>query len=218
MTLEAEAAADYVQAEAPRLIKVAGATAISFALYDGANRALLLGKQQDVHEHAWQIAAGYRNATSSLTIVQVTLLLDRDSNVVSFQHIYRCLKRPEVVHILVRRACNDSPLAEAIEVDIRASVRRFLKTYTAIDWDAHGRLQDFRNHGLAHLTPEGIEKRPSYAEIRSFVHTVTVLGECLTPFDPNGVPLWLDEIDDWSNHAKLVWDAAFRTFGKLSDS
>jgi hypothetical protein len=115
MTLEAEAAADYVQAEAPRLIKVAGATAISFALYDGANRALLLGKQQDVHEHAWQIAAGYRNATSSL-------------------------------------------------------------------------------------------------------HTVTVLGECLTPFDPNGVPLWLDEIDDWSNHAKLVWDAAFRTFGKLSDS
>jgi hypothetical protein len=42
MTLEAEAAADYVQTEAPRLIRVAGATAISFARFDGANRALVL--------------------------------------------------------------------------------------------------------------------------------------------------------------------------------
>jgi hypothetical protein len=46
MTLEAEAAADYVQTEAPRLVKVAGATAISFALFDGANRALCLANQK----------------------------------------------------------------------------------------------------------------------------------------------------------------------------
>jgi hypothetical protein len=39
----------------------------------------------------------------------------------------------------------------------------------------------------------------------------------LLPFDPNGVAVRLDEIDDWSNHAKLVWEAAFRTVGKLSD-
>jgi len=54
-------------------------------------------------------------------------------------------------------------------------------------------------------------------EIRSLVHSVTVLAECLLPFDPNGVAVRLDEVDDWSNHAKLVWEAAFRTVGKLSD-
>jgi hypothetical protein len=83
MTLEAEAAADYVQAEAPRLIKVAGATAISFALFDGANRALNLANQEDVHDDTWQTALGYRGNAISLTAVRLTLLLDRDPTVVS---------------------------------------------------------------------------------------------------------------------------------------
>jgi hypothetical protein len=220
--LEPEAAADYVQTEAPRLIRVAGATAISFALFDGANRALLLANQQDVHDDAWQTTLGYRGATVSLTVIRLALLLDRDPTVVSFQHIYCCLKRPDVVDLLVRRACHASPLAEVLDDriadDVRASIKRFLETYRAIDWDdLHGRLQHFRNRGLVHLTPEQIEKRVSYAEIRSLVHSVTVLAECLTPFDPSGVSVRLNEIDDWSNHARLAWEAAFRTFGKPSD-
>jgi hypothetical protein len=220
--LEPEAAADYVQTEAPRLIKVAGATAISFALFDGANRALSRANQEDVHHDAWQTALGYRGDAVSLTMVRLALLLDRDPTVVSFQHIYSCLKRPDVVDLLVRRACHASPLAEVLDDciadDVYASIRRFLDTYRKIDWhDLHGRLQHFRNRGLVHLTPEQIEKRVSFAEIRSLVHSVTVLAECLTPFEPNGASVRLDEIDDWSSHAKLVWDAAFRTFGKLSD-
>jgi hypothetical protein len=154
----------------------------------------------------------------SLTVVRLALLLDRDPTVVSFQHIYRCLKRPDVVDLLVYRACHASLLAEALDDriadDVRASTRRFLETYTAIDWDdLHGRLQHFRNRGLVHLTPEQIEKRVSYAEITSLVQSVTVLAECLMPLDPNGVAVRLDEIGDWSDHAKLVWDAAFQTFG-----
>jgi len=222
MTLEAEAAADYVQTEAPRLIKVAGATAISFALFDGANRALCLANQQDVHDDAWQTALGYRGDAVSLTVVRLALLLDRDTRVISFQHIYSCLKRVDVADLLVHRMCHASPLAEALDDriadEVRTSTRRFLEIYTAIDWhDLHGRLQHFRNRGLVHLTPEQIEKRVSYAEIRSLVHSVMVLAECLLPFDPNGVAVRLDEIDDWSNHAKLVWEVAFRTVGKLSD-
>jgi len=67
-------AADYVQTEAPRLIKVAGVTAISFGLWDGANRALRLANQEDVHDDAWQIALGYRGDTISLTVVRLALL------------------------------------------------------------------------------------------------------------------------------------------------
>jgi hypothetical protein len=165
---------------------------------------------------------GYRGDTISLTVVRLALLLDRDPTVVSFQRIYNYLKRPDVVDLLVYRACHASELAEALDDrvadDVRASTKRFLETYTAIDWhNLHGRLQHFRNRGLVHLTPEQIEKRVSYAEIRSLVHSVTVLAECLLPFDPNGVAVRLDEIDDWSNRAKLVWEAAFRTVGKLSD-
>jgi hypothetical protein len=57
-----------------------------------------------------------------------------------------------VVDLLVHRACHASPLAEALDDqiadDVRASVKRFLETYTAIDWhDLHGRLQHFRNRG-----------------------------------------------------------------------
>ena len=54
----------------------------------------------------------------------------------------------------------------------------------------------------------------SYAEIKNLVHSVTVLAECLMPFGPNDVPVRLDEIDDWSDLAKLVWDAAFKNFGR----
>lgn len=157
-----EVAADYVQTEAPRLIKVAGVTAISFGLWDGANRALILANQEDVHDDAWQTALGYHGPTISLT-VRLALLLDRDPTVVSFQHIYNCLKRPDVVDLLVYRACHASELAEALDDriadNVRASTRRFLETYTAIDWhDLHGRLQHFRNRGLVHLTPEQIVK------------------------------------------------------------
>jgi hypothetical protein len=218
--LNAEAAADYVQKEAPRLIRVAGITAISFALFDGANRALSLANQQDVHGDAWQTALGYRGNTGLLTVVRLTLLLDRDPNVVSFQHIYSHLKRPDVVDLLVRRACHASPLAEMLEDRIadrvRASTKKFLETYVAIDWnDLHGRLQHFRNRGVVHLAPEQLEKRVSHEAIRSLVHSVTVLAECLTPFDPDGVlPVRLDDIDEWSNRAKETWEAAFRSLGK----
>jgi hypothetical protein len=208
-----DAAADYVQTEAPRLVKVAGATAISFALFDGVDRALGLANQQDVHGDAYQTALGYRGDTVSLTVVRLAMLLDRNPRVVSFQHIYSHLKRPDAVNLLVDRACHASPLAAALDDriadDVRASTKRFLEAYEAIDWhNLHGRLQHFRNRGLVHLTPEQISERVSYAEIRSLVRSVTVLAECLTVFDPDGVSVRLDEIDEWSNRAKEIWDAA----------
>jgi hypothetical protein len=213
--LEPEAAADHVQKAAPRLVTVAAATAISFGLFDGVNRVLL--NLQDIHDSPHQIMVGYRGDASSITVIRLAALLDGNPRMVSFQSVYRCLKRPEVVDILVRRACDTSPLTEAladhVEENIRDSVERFLATYRGIAWhDLHGRLQHFRNRGLAHLTPEEIEKRVSFGEIRDLVRSVTILGECLVPFYRDGVPLRLDEIADWSEMAKSVWEAALRGF------
>src|SRR5258708_7592381 len=113
-------------------------------------------------------------------------------------------------HALLRSR-HSPALEDQVEANIRASVRKFLETYKTINWhDLHGRLQHFRNHGLAHLLPQRIKKRVSYAEIASLVRSVTVLGECLVSFDPGGVPLRVDEIKDWSDRAKSVWEAAFR--------
>ena len=206
---EPEAAADYVQAAAARLVKVTAITAISFALYEGANSVLL--DHQNGREDAREIVSGYREGTISMTAVRLVVLLDADPNVMSFQTIYRRLNRPEVVDVLVRRARDESLLEDQVEANIRASVARFLKTYRAIKWrDLHGRLQHFRNHGLAHLLPQPIKKRVSYAEIGSLVRSVTVMGECLVSFDPGGVPLRVDEIADWTDRAKSLWEAAFR--------
>jgi hypothetical protein len=58
-----------------------------------------------------------------LTVVRLALLLDRDPTVVSFQHIYNCLKRPDVVDLLVYRTCHASELAEALDDRIADDVR-----------------------------------------------------------------------------------------------
>jgi hypothetical protein len=128
-----------------------------------------------------EIASGYRGDAISMTAVRLALLLDADPKVVSFQNVYRRLERPEVVDALVRRARGKSPWAEAledrVEENIRASVESFLSIYRAIDWhDLHGRLQHFRNHGLAHLPPQQIKRRVTFAEIRSLVRSVAALG------------------------------------------
>jgi hypothetical protein len=212
---EPEAAAQDVEKQAPRLIKVAARTTISFGLLDGANRALLDGLSED----ARQVALGYRGDALLMTVVRLVLLLDNDPKVVSFQSMYRHLRRPEVLDALVQRGCSESTLAEIlsdrVERDIRDSVGRFLAAYRAIDWsDVHGRLQHFRNRGVAHLAPEEIEKRVTYGEIESLVRSISLLAESLLPFYPNGVAVHVDEIEEWSDRAKMVWDAMLRGLEK----
>jgi hypothetical protein len=213
-----EAEADYVEKAAPRLVRVTAITATSFALFEGGNRALC--DPQVGCEDVREIAKGYIDDTVSMTAVRLSLLLDADPNVISFQTVYRRLNRPVVIDVLVRRARDRAEaLEDRTEENIRASVASFLKTYRAIDWRSlHGRLQHFRNHGLAHLLPQPIKKRPSYGEIGALVRSVTRMGECLVSFDPNGVPLRVDEIAEWSNRAKATWEAAFQREGVPMDN
>lgn len=206
-----ELASDHVIAAAPRLAKIAAATAISFGLWDGANRALF--DQENTSDDVRQCAAGYRSDSILMTVVRLALLFDRCPT--SFQSVYRCLNRPEVVAILIRRKRSESLLAEAmgdqIEERIQDCVARYLSTYLAIDWDGlHGRLKDFRNRGVAHLTPDGIGKRVTYEEIQRLVHVAVSLRECLMPFVPDAAAFHDDEVEEWSNRALAIWRASFR--------
>jgi hypothetical protein len=83
----------------------------------------------------------------------------------------------------------------------------FLHTYRSIDWqDLHGRLVHFRNRGVAHLTPHKIEKRVTYAEIKTLSLAVTIMGECMeAAAKGDGVPLRQDEITEWSDRAFAIW-------------
>jgi hypothetical protein len=148
-----DAAAD-VLAAVPRLIKVAAATAISFALWEGANRTL--GREKRVTGEAREIAAGYRNDCLFIAVVRLVLLLDRDSKMITLQRVHRHLTRPEVVTALVRRVRCESRLP--ISPEVRSAVRCFLQVYKRIDWRVRGRLVHFRNTGVAHLTPNATKK------------------------------------------------------------
>jgi hypothetical protein len=86
------------------------------------------------------------------------------------------------------------------------SVQCFLQTYRSIDWRGlHGRLVHFRNRGVAHLTPQKIEKRVSYAELKTLSLAVAIMGECMVPFAKDDVPVREDEIKEWSDRAFAVW-------------
>ena len=190
---------------APRLMKVAGATAISFALWDGVNRALL---ESDNNTDRREIAAGYRGDCAFTAVSRLFLLLDRNPKLVSFQTLYSKLQSEAVVTLLLKRLDEDEFSTCRNAELTNDAIRRFLQTYRSIDWqDLHGRLVHFRNRGVAHLTPQKIEKRVTYAELKSLSVAVAIMGECMEPFTKDGVPLQEDEIKEWSNRAFALWRA-----------
>jgi hypothetical protein len=202
-----ESDVEFIFTNAPRLMKVAGATAISFALWDGVNRALL---ESDHNTDRREIAAGYRGDCAFTAVSRLFLLLDRDPKLVSFQTVYTKLQSEAVVDVLLKGLDEDqfSPSWDRAEL-AKDAIQRFLQTYRSIDWqDLHGRLVHFRNRGVAHLTPQKIEKRVTYAELKTLAVAVAIMGECMEPFAKDAVPLREEEIKEWSDRAFAVWKTA----------
>jgi hypothetical protein len=195
---------------APRLLRVAAVTAISFGIGDGTNRALPEHGAAD--DHLRQVARGNVENALLLTVVRLALLLDREP--VSFQSVYRALSRSEVVRVLIDQAQREWPdgdiWPERVADTIRGSTDRFCESFSSIDWKLHGRLQSFRNSGVAHLTPEGIKGRITYNEIHNLVCLVVKLRECLMVFVSDQAPFYEDEIGEWSDRTKAVWDRVLR--------
>ena len=137
---------------------------------------------------------------------RLSLLLDRDPKLVSFQTLYTKLQSETVVTLLLKRLDdNEFSISRTAEL-AKDSVQCFLQTYRSIDWRGlHGRLVHFRNRGVAHLTPQKIEKRVSYAELKTLSLAVAIMGECMVPFAKDDVPVREDEIKEWSDRAFAVW-------------
>jgi hypothetical protein len=199
-----EADVEYILTNAPRLMKVAAATAISFALWQGVNRALLeIENESDRRE----IAAGYRGDCAFNLVTRLSLLLDSNLNQVSFQTLYHKLKSETVAASLLKEL-DDNEFSTCRTIELaNDAIQLFLQTYRSIDWqDLHGRLVHFRNRGVAHLTPHKIEKRVTYAELKTLSLAVTIMGECMEPFAKgNDIPLRQDEVGEWSERAFAVW-------------
>jgi hypothetical protein len=186
-------------------MKVAAATAISFALWDGVNRALL---ETDTNTDRREIASGYRGDCAFTAVSRLSLLLDRDPKLVSFQTLYAKLRSEAVVTLLLKRLDeNEFSTSRTAEL-ANDAVQLFLRTYRSIDWrDLHGRLVHFRNRGVAHLTPQKIEKRVTYAELKTLSLAVAIMGECMEPLAKGEIPLREDRIKEYSDRAFAVWKA-----------
>jgi hypothetical protein len=191
-----ESDVEFILANAPRLMKVAGATAISFALWDGVNRALL---ETNTNTDRREIASGYRGDCAFTAVSRLSLLLDRDQKVVSFQTLYAKLRSETVVTLLLKRLDEDEFSTSRTAELAKDAVQLFLQTYRSIDWrDLHGRLVHFRNRGVAHLTPQKIEKRVTYAELKTLSLAVAIMGECMEPFAKGEIPLREDQIKEYN--------------------
>jgi hypothetical protein len=93
MALQSDAG--FILANADRLITVASRCVFSFGSGDGLNDLLLL--PDDPHgEWRQPIAVLHRDALM-MAALRVSILLDRDNQMVSFQAVHRLLKDPNVV-------------------------------------------------------------------------------------------------------------------------
>jgi hypothetical protein len=104
-----------------------------------------------------------------IVVSRLALLLDADPKLISFQSMYARLKCDATVSVLTERLKAEALIHKAVVDNAEYSIRRFSEIYRSLDGqDLHGRLVHFRNRGVAHLTPEKISKRVSYAELKGY--------------------------------------------------
>jgi hypothetical protein len=207
----AENAADHVQDGAPRIIRWTNLTVISLSFLEGALEAI--AGVPNVTEQGRDVWCGHCLALQHITVVRVDALLDRakEDQHFTYQTVYRCLKRPEVVDVLVKRLCDDPSGFPHNENDVRQQIGEFLSAYRAIDWrDLHGRLTHIRNIGIAHLTQQHLDESITQDELQGLVKSVRGLGDHLSLFRRDEALIQDDEIADHAKLAAQMWRAALR--------
>ena len=117
----------------------------SFGSGDGLNDLLLT---RDDPEGDWRQAVSvlHRDALM-MAALRVSILLDRDGRMLSFQSVHRLLKDPTVVAALLQ-ALEDRHGADDLPPSRTDLIEEFRQIYAEIDWKMHGRLVHLRNREL----------------------------------------------------------------------
>lgn len=169
--------AEFILTNTDRLITVTIRCVISFGAADGLNDFLLADKKdqhQDWRETVWC----FQRDGLLMAALRAAILLDPHERVLSFAGINRRLGRPEVRAALLqaledRHGPDDIPPSRAELID------EFHETFKEIDQDSYKRLRQFRNRGIAHLTPEQMLKSVTIGELRALIAIISRLAETL---------------------------------------
>jgi hypothetical protein len=199
MALQSEAG--FILANADRLITVASRCVFSFGSGDGLNDLLLL--PDDPHgEWRQPIAVLHRDALM-MAALRVSILLDRDDQMVSFQAVHRRLKDPKVVTGLLQML-EDRHGSDVLPPSRTELIEEFRQTYQQIDWKVHGRLVHLRNRGIAHLTPEEMKKSVTMSELRTLVEIVSRLTAILQHLCQSQMAFNAHMLEEYRDLAKNV--------------
>ena len=167
---------DFILTNAHRLITIASRCVWSFGTGDGLNDLLQL--RDDPHGDWRQPIAVLHRDALLMVALRVSILLDRDDRMVSFQAVHRFLKDPGVVATLLQ-TLEDRHGFDDLEPSRTDLIDEFRQVYGTIDWKVHGRLVHLRNRGIAHLTLEEMKKSVTMAELRALVEIVSRLTTIL---------------------------------------
>lgn len=203
MTNSPDPRADFVLANAPRLIVVATRCVWSFGAAEGLNDVLTA--PPDPHGEWRQPVSVLHRDALLMAALRVSILLDADPNAVSFQTVYHALKEPAVQATFLQAL--DAKRGPDVFTPSRADlIGTYLKTYREIDWNVHGRLVHFRNLGIAHLTLDKLTKSITLEELRTMVQVVTRLASSIQILLQTDTAFHDDMVEECSERVKRVID------------
>jgi hypothetical protein len=195
---------EFILAHADRLITVATRCAWSFGSGDGLNDLLL--KPDDPHGEWRQPVSVLHRDALMMVALRVSMLLDRDEQMLSFQAVHRLLKDPGVVAALLQ-ALEDRHGPDVLEPSRTELIEEFRTIYSEIDWRVHGRLVHLRNLGIAHLTLEEMTKSISFAELRTLVEIVSRLAANLQHLCETQTAFRTDILDEYRRMTRRLWQS-----------
>lgn len=164
--------AEFILNNADRLITVATRCMFSFGSGDGLNDLLLAPEDPD-GDWRQPVSVLHRDALM-MAALRISILLDRDEQMLSFQSVHRLLKDRAVVAALLK-ALEDRHGPDVFLPSRTDLIEEFRQIYGEIDWKMHGRLVHLRNRGIAHLTPEEMTKSITFAELRTMIEIMSRL-------------------------------------------
>jgi hypothetical protein len=172
-----DADADFILANADRLITVTVRCVVSFGLADGLNE-LLLKSTTDRHDPWRQPVVGFQRDGLLMAALRAAVLLDTGPKLVSFRAVNNRLMLPGVEAALLQ-ALEDRHGPDVAMSTRTELIAEFRKVHAEIDGKVYERLWHFRSRGIAHLTTEKLLKLVTFDELKTMVGIIGRLAVML---------------------------------------